>query len=204
MAITRTPGITIAYNGNYFIDKRHHGVRIYLRLRRTTLEYAEARLHSEAARVKTELERRAHARPLFRDCATRYLAQQSDRRSQLTLQIHVRLLLPHIGDLQPQQVHDATLAPFVSSRIAGGASATTINRSLEVVRAVLNRAARSFRDADGTPWLTGIPPLISMLPESSALPDHLGPSIIGGLVAQGRARAHLPRSYGSGANSARG
>jgi hypothetical protein len=75
-----------------------------------TLEYAEARLHSEAARVQTELERRAHARPLFRDCAARYLAQRSDRRSQVTLQIHVRLLLPQIGDLQPQQVHDATLA----------------------------------------------------------------------------------------------
>jgi integrase len=86
------------------------------------------------------------------------------------MQIHVRLLSPHIGDLQPHQVHDATLASFIASRVAAGASATTINRSLEVVRAILNRAARSFRDTDGTPWLTGIPPLITMLPESRRAP----------------------------------
>jgi hypothetical protein len=65
---------------------------------------------------------------------------------------------------------DATLASFIASRVAVGASATTINRSLEVVRAILNRAARSYRDADGTPWLTGIPPLITMLPVSRRPP----------------------------------
>ena len=68
----------------------------------------------------------------------------------------MRPLLPHIGDLEPHQVHDATPAPFIASRVAVGASATTINRRLEVVRVILNRAARSYRDADGTPWLTGI------------------------------------------------
>src|SRR4030095_7221358 len=83
---------------------------------------------------------------------------------------HVRLLLPHIGDLEPHQVHDATLAPFIASRIAAGASATTINRSLEVVRAILNRAARSYRASDGTPWLTGVAPLITMLLESRRAP----------------------------------
>lgn len=86
------------------------------------------------------------------------------------MQIHVRMLLPHIGGLEPHQVHDGTLASFISARIAAGASATTINRSLEVVRAILNRAARSYRDADGTPWLTGTPPLITMLPESRRTP----------------------------------
>ena len=83
---------------------------------------------------------------------------------------------PHIGHLEPHQVHDATLAPFVAERIAAGASATTINRSLEVVRAILHRAARSYRDDDGRPWLEALPPLITMLPEcpALALPDHLG------------------------------
>ena len=86
------------------------------------------------------------------------------------MQVHVRLLLPYIGDMPPSRVHDATLAPFISSRIALGASATTINRSLEVVRAILNRAARSYRDDDGRPWLDGIAPLITMLPESRRPP----------------------------------
>jgi integrase len=103
-------------------------------------------------------------------CSIRYLAQRHERRSLTTMQAHVRLLLPHIGDLEPCQVHDATLAPFIASRAAAGASATTINLGLEIVRAILNCAARSYRDTDGTPWLTGIPPLITMLPESMRAP----------------------------------
>jgi integrase len=170
MAATRTPGITIDAAGNYFIDKLHRGTRISLRLGQTTIASAESRLQRELAQVEAELARRAHARPLFRDCAARYLAQRHDRRSLTTMQIHVRLLLPHIGDLEPRQVHDATLASFISSRVAACASATTINRSLEIVRAILNRAARSYRDADGTPWLSGVPPLITMLPESRRSP----------------------------------
>ena len=75
-------------------------------------------------------------------------------------------LLPHIGDLEPHQLPDATLATFISSRVTTRASATTINRSLEVVRAILSRAARSYRDADGTLWLTRIPPMFTTLPES--------------------------------------
>lgn len=170
MAATRTPGITIDPDGNYIIDKLHHGTRICLRLGLCTIEQSELRLKREVAHADMELARRAHARPLFRDCAGRYLAQRHERRSLATMQIHVRLLLPHLGDLEPHQVHDTTLAPFIASRVAASASATTINRSLEIVRAILNRAARSYRDADGTPWLTGIPPLITMLPESRRAP----------------------------------
>jgi hypothetical protein len=54
-------------------------------------------------------------------------------------------------------VHDATLAPFISARIAAGACATTTNRSLEVVRTILHRAARSYRDDAGVPWLNMLP-----------------------------------------------
>ena len=108
---------------------------------------------------------RAHVRPRFADCATRYLMQSQDLRSLEAIRVHVQLLLPYIGHLEPRLVHDATLASFISARIAHGASATTINRSLEVVRTVLHRAARSYRDEDGRPWLDALPPLITMLPE---------------------------------------
>ena len=86
-----------------------------MRLDQTTIEQAEVRLKREVAHLEMELARRAHARPLFRDCAARYLAQRHERRSLATMQIHVRLLLPHIGELEPRQVHDATLAPLAAS-----------------------------------------------------------------------------------------
>jgi integrase len=98
------------------------------------------------------------------------LAQCKDKRSVETIRIHVRLLLSRIGHLEACQVHDATLEPFILERLAAKASATTINRSLEVVRTILNRAARSYRDSDGRPWLDAVPPLITMLPESPREP----------------------------------
>jgi len=41
------------------------------------------------------------------------------------------------------------------------------------VRALPNLAARSYRDPDGHPWLEGMPPLITMLPESPRSPTRL-------------------------------
>lgn len=168
MAKTRTPGITVLADGRLFIDKRHLGVRIGLRVGAITQEQAEERLRVEMGRIEYEQERKAHARPTFSDCAARYVAQSRSKRSIELIRWHVQLLARYIGNLEPRQVHDATLEPFIQDRLIQGASATTINRTLEVVRTILNRAARSYRDADGRPWLDAIPPLISMLAEDEA------------------------------------
>jgi integrase len=165
MAKTRTPGITVHADGTRFIDKRHFGVRVGLRVGVITQEQAEERLRTEMARVECDVARKAHARPTFTDCAARYIEQSRGKRSFNTIRWHVALVQSYIRELEPKQVHDQTLVPFVKARLAEGASATTINRSLEVVRTILNRAARSYRDANGRPWLDGLPPLITMLPE---------------------------------------
>jgi integrase len=170
MAATRTPGITVLPDGSLFIDKRYLGVRIGLRIGAVTQEQAEERLQTEMARVQCDVARKAHARPTFTDCAARYVAQSHDKRSIDVIKWHVTLLQSYIGDLEPQQVHDLTLEPFVKARLADGASATTINRSLEVVRTILNRAARSYRDAGGRAWLEAVPPFITMLPERPRSP----------------------------------
>ena len=170
MATTRKPGITVLADGRRFIDKRYLGVRIGRRVGAVTQEQAEERLQTEMIRVQCELMRKAHARPTFTDCAGRYVAQCRGKRSIDVIKWHVTLLQSYIGDLGPQQIHDQTLERFVKARLAAGASATTINRSLEVVRTILNRAARSYRDASGRPWLDAMPPLITMLPESPRSP----------------------------------
>ena len=38
------------------------------------------------------------------------------------------------------------------------------------MRTILNRAARSYRDDDGRPWLESMLPLIMMLPETPRAP----------------------------------
>ena len=125
------------------------------------------------ARVQCDIARKAHARPTFTDCAARYVEHSRGKRSIDVIKWHVALLQGYIGNLDPQQVHDQTLERFVQARVADGASATTINRSLELVRTILNRAARSYRDPDGRPWLEGVPPLITMLPENPRSPTPL-------------------------------
>ena len=170
MARTRTSGITLDSLGNRSINKEHHGVRLFIRLGGISQEDADLRLHKEVERVDVEMQRRAHARPLFRDCAARYLADSRQKRSFAAIAYHVQLLVSYYGQVEPKKIHDGTLARFVDDRLAGGTSATTINRSLEVVRTILNRAARAYRDDDGRPWLEAVPPLITMQPETPRQP----------------------------------
>jgi hypothetical protein len=133
-------------------------------------EEAEHRVAQEIERIDWQLERQAHARPLFSDCAKRFLLESKYKRSASEIAWHIRMLLRHVGDLEVRKVHDDTLRPFVEARLAEGVSETTVNRSLEVVRAILRRAARAYRDVDGTPLLEIAPPLITMLPENPRLP----------------------------------
>lgn len=190
MPSTQTPGITIGADGRCFIDRRYRGVRIGMRVGIVTHEQAQTRLRTEMERVDRDLDRGGQAIVLFRDCATRYLMQSQKLRSIEAIRVHVALLNRHVGHLPPQQVHDATLAPLISARIADSVCATTINRTLQTARTILHRAARSYRDANGMPLLDAMPPLITMLPESRRPPypitleeqDKLFPKLAGHLV----------------------
>ena len=169
MPPTPTPGITVNAAGDRIIDKEHRGVRIYVRLGPVCQEEAQLRLAAELERIGVELQRRA-ARPRFADAAARYLEESRDKRTVDVATWHVRLLTPYIGTLELKRIHDRTLQDFIAHRRASGVTATTINRSLEVVRTILNRAARAYRDDSGRPWLDALPPMITMLPETPRLP----------------------------------
>jgi len=173
MPSTRTPGITADAHSHRTINKEYRGERIFLRLGPVAQEDAERRLLAEIDRLELEIERRRHARPLFSDCAKRFLLESKHKRSATDIAWHVRVLLRYVGDLEVRKVHDETLQPLVEARLAGGVSATTVNRTLEVARAILHRAARAYRDEDGLPWLEIAPPLITMLRESPRLPHPL-------------------------------
>jgi len=170
MDAAKTPGITVDADGCRVLDKDYRGVRTYARLGRVNQAEAERRLETEIQRVESQIARRSNCPPRFADAAARYLKQSRDKRSVDVTAWHVRLLIPYIGTLELDRLHDVTLERFIADRRAQGVTATTINRSLEVVRTVLNRAARSYRDDEGHPWLQGMPPLITMLPETRRAP----------------------------------
>ena len=149
MPSTRAPGVTVDERGRRTIDKEHRGTRIFARLGAVSQEEAERRVAQEIERIDWGFERQAHAQPLFSDCAKRFLLESKHKRSASAIAWHVRMLLKHVGHLEVRKVHDGTLRAFVDARLTEGVSAITVNRSLEVVRTILNRAARAYRDDEG-------------------------------------------------------
>ncbi len=183
MGSTRTRGITLESDGSRTVNKVWRGDRIFARLGQVSQEEAERWLTTEIARRESgrEVKCRKNDRPLFADGAARYLIESKQKRSAEVIAWHIQLLLPYIGALPLDMVHDGTLEPFIEDRLAGGmqvgdgealkpSTPTTVNRSLEVVRTILNRAARAWRNDAGRPLLDIAPPLITMLQENPRPP----------------------------------
>ncbi len=161
MPRTRTPGIRTDRNGGLLIDKEHRGIPIYIRLGLLSQEQAEQRLIEEIDRVNALLQCNANRRPTLADCAARYLAESRNKRSVDATAWHSDFSL-HISDPRHTPIHDRTLSALSPIDWVSGVTATTINRSLGVVRTILNRAAQSYRGGSGRPLLETMPPFITM------------------------------------------
>jgi integrase len=96
----------------------------------------------------------------FEEAGLRYLEEIAHKPSADDLAMHMDTLLPFIGQLPLDQVHDGTLKPFVDHEVKRGLAPKSINNGLGVVSAVINLAARVWRDKQGRPWLTTAPPLL--------------------------------------------
>jgi integrase len=164
---TRTKGIRLE-GIERIVDKQYRGQRVFARLGQVPQDEAEAWLRTRQASIDAELEQqlRRGAERLFADGAAKYLIECQQRQVRTLEQIayHVKLLLPYIGTSPIGDVCNESLEAFKDERLEDGAKNATINRSLEVARTVLNRAARVWRD-DGKPWLASAP-LIEMLDEA--------------------------------------
>lgn len=152
------------------VNKQYLGERIFQRLGAVSQDDAEAWLRRRQLEIDDERAKqlRAGADRLWADGAAKYLMECRQRgvRSLETIGYHVKILLPYIGKLPMGEVCNDSLETFKSERIdEDGAKNSTVNRSLEVVRTVMNRAARVWRD-NGRPWLPS-PPLIEMLDEDA-------------------------------------
>lgn len=172
MAATRTPGITLTTNGHRLIDKRYRGVRIGVRLGAVSQESAERRLRKETEQIDLKCARHSHTRPLFRDCAARYLAQSGSagRSSLEAIHIRVRLVLPHVGHLEQCRLRAAgvsaedrsTLLGHAQHSMAGHYSIADVGRLMKIANLVLKReeTCTVLRVANGWPvqrplWTSG-------------------------------------------------
>ena len=159
MGQTRTSGISTDANGNKIVCKQVDGERIYARLGAVSQEQAEAWLADKIQRIRLAKERGSRPRVTFREAALRYLTEYRERLRSIDIAAwHVELLDPWIGEKAIDLIYDETLQAFKNHRLKNDAvTLTTVNRSLEIVRRILNLCARKFRHPNGMTWLEMAP-----------------------------------------------
>ena len=178
MERTRTTGISIEA-GCRIIDKRYKGQRIYARLGEVSQEEAEAYLAKRINEVRAAKLFGESPRRTFREAAMKHLLEEKQRLAQKfgissdgalrpkgQKQLddkarHLKLLDRFVGHLALDEICDDTLESFISQRYHDGVAAKTVRLSLEQVRRILNKAARTWRK-NNQPWLRLQPPVITM------------------------------------------
>lgn len=159
MGRKRIPGLT-KRGEVWHIDKQIRGRRVCESTGTSDLSEAEAYLARRTEQIrKTEI---YGVRPQrsFTQAATKYLSEGTKRSIGRDAQ-DLASINPFIGSLALDQVHMGTLQPYIDHRRKEGRKSATVNRTLAVVRRVLNLAARLWRDENGKSWLE-TPPMIVM------------------------------------------
>lgn len=150
-------------DGTWYIDKRVNGVRLSGSTGTSDRAEAERFLARKIEEIRQASVYGVRPRRIFRQAATYYLEQNMFKESIERDAQDLALLDPFIGDLELRHVHDGTLEHFKSTRrTKDKVKSATVNRSLAVVRIILNLCAKKWRDEFGLTWLE-TPPMISMV-----------------------------------------
>ena len=159
MGRTKTSGIWTDATGHKTVDKRFAGERIYARLGPISHEEAERWLASQIQRIRLAKEGRSRPRVTFREAAAKYLRDYKDKIATIDVAAwHIETIDPWIGTRSLEEVHDETLRAFKEHRLnVDKVSLTTVNRAVEIVRRILNLAARVWRHPNGMTWLQTAP-----------------------------------------------
>jgi integrase len=189
-----TRGVYPDDSGSWQVDKVWRGTRFRQRGFGSAGE-AQAWLVKELEALRAVAIHGARPKRTFDQAATHYLLTHQEKFSLETDTHLLKSVMPHIGHLQLNQVHDGTLAQYVAKRLSEGRSHKTVNSGLGIVRRILNLAAKSWRDDQGSTWLEHVP-AITMLPLAGyqrepqpltwgqqrvlmpLLPDHLAPMVL--------------------------
>ncbi|MGH1486369.1 MAG: tyrosine-type recombinase/integrase, partial [Cellvibrionaceae bacterium] len=164
------PGLRLK-GGIYHIEKRCKyvkGGKLHESTGTSNRAEAEDYLIRRLAQLKEAVERQTDAVFLFEEAAFRYLEDIAHKPSVDAIAIHIDQLLPFIGQLTLEQIHDGTLKPFIDHEKSRGLAPKSINNVIIIITAILNRAARMWRHEDGRPWLRQAPPKLTRLSTKGA------------------------------------
>ncbi len=165
MGRKRTPGL-YKRNGVWHIDKQIRGRRLCESTGTSVLGEAEVYLARRIEEARQATVYGVRPRRTFRMAATKYLSETRKRSLARDAQ-DLRSVDLWIDDMPIDQVHMGTLQAFIEARRKAGIRSGTVNRTLAVIRRVLNLAARLWRDESGLTWLSEAP-LIQLIDWSDA------------------------------------
>lgn len=154
-------------NGVWHIDKQFRGHRLCESTGESGLKEAEIYLTKRLEETRQALIFGVRPTRSFRLAATRYLNENTHKRSIETDAYHLKLLDRFIGDLPLESVHMGTLQTFIKARLRQGVKTKTINGTLAVVRHLLNMAASEWLDENNLTWLQ-VAPKIKLLKVTDA------------------------------------
>ncbi len=151
MGRKRSPGL-YKRGEIWYIDKVVRGRRICESTGTGKLEEAERYLARCIEEVRQATVYGVRPQRAFRMAATKYLSETRKRSLDRDAR-DLQSVDPWIGNMPIDQVHMGTLQPFIEARRKAGIRSGTVNRTLAVVRRVLNLSARLWRDESGLTWL---------------------------------------------------
>lgn len=152
----RTTGLR-EVNGIWHIDKTINGKRFCQSCETSEKHEAEevlARLIDQQRKSRLFGQRPDR---IFRVAATKYLEDYSHKKSIACDANDLIKLDQFIGDLYLRDIHNGTLEQFKKARKKDGVKSGTVNRSLAVLRIILNLCADEWRDEHGLTWLEVAP-----------------------------------------------
>lgn len=162
MAKRRMPGLT-QRGGIWHIDKQVKGFgRLCESCETRDLREAERYLIHRLEEIREARIYGVRPTRTFEQAAEKYLEENGHKRSLDRDVYALQAVMPYVGMLSLDRVHDDALAQFKRDRRKAGRKLGTINKELAVVRRILNLAARVWRHPDGMTWLAA-PPLLQMI-----------------------------------------
>jgi integrase len=153
-----TPGL-FRRGESWYIDKVILGERVCESTGTNDLEEAERRL-SEIIRQRRELKLYGtRPRRTFSEVLARYFQERGGSED---CAYHCGMLDKLAGHLDITEIHMGLFLPFIRQRQKAGIKTKTINLTMAVARAALNRAAAEWFDENGKTWLQ-YPPKLKLL-----------------------------------------
>lgn len=138
-------------NSTWWVSFTHQGKRIQ-RSTGTSDKVAAQEFHD---RFKAELWTitKLESKPVYswRDAVMRWLKENATKRSIETDKVHFRWLDAHLSHYQLHEISNNVLEQVALKKEAEGVTLTTVNRVMEIVRALLTKAHREWEWIDKLP-----------------------------------------------------